>query len=448
MLFSTYLPLFLALQVQAWMPGDIPITSSNGTNLFKSTSRGPNYLGVNHFSIDPKIRGVNLGSLFVFEPWMVSKTWASMGCGNYSTEFDCVVGLGQDAANKAFQGHWSTWITQKDIEEIVSVGLNTIRIPLGYWLVESLVWDNEFFPQGAFPYLERIVGWASDAGLYVVLDLHAAPGAQVTMNAFTGQNAIKANFYNTTNYDRAVVWLEWMTKVTHTNRNFRNVGMVQIINEPISWASNTTVGLVDYYYPKAYDAIRKVEKRLRVPKWRNLHIQAMNSLWGSGNFTQNITDPYYVAWDDHRYTKYDTSVAKSHEAYIKDGCTNSRERGVGETPTVVGEWSLSVPTDVEWDEYWNPYFNHSMNVEFYNKWFAAQLHSYEKTNGWIFWTWKNELGDYRWSYQESVIRGVIPVPPQDYDKSVCDGVQRPNRTTPRLNSTRVPVYPGHPPTLV
>lgn len=68
--------------------------------------------------------------------------------------------------------------------------------------------DSEHFPQGGLGYLERLVGWASDAGLYIscvsisiyiltkikflinlsiVLDLHGAPGAQVAQNAFTGQ---------------------------------------------------------------------------------------------------------------------------------------------------------------------------------------------------------------------------------------------------------------------
>lgn len=71
---------------------------------------------------------------------------------------------------------------------MVSYGLNTIRIPLGYWLEEWLVYSNsEYFPQGAFPYIERLVGWASDAGMYIILDVHGAPGAQQPRQPFTGQ---------------------------------------------------------------------------------------------------------------------------------------------------------------------------------------------------------------------------------------------------------------------
>jgi hypothetical protein len=68
----------------------------------------------------------------------------------------------------------------------------------------------------------------------------------------------------------------------------------------------------------------------------------------------------------------------------------------GDTPTIVGEFSLSVPDDVQWTSTWNP----STQQAFYSQWFAAQVSKYEAdTNGWIFWTWKSQLGDYRWSYQ-------------------------------------------------
>ena len=135
-----------------------------------------------------KIRGVNLGSQFVVEPWMASNEWSTMGCGSTASEFDCVSMLGQAAANTTWAKHWSTWTTKADITKMVSYGLNTIRIPVGYWIREDLVYsDSEHFPQGGLHYLEQICGWASDAGMYIIIDLHGAPGAQVAGNPDTGQ---------------------------------------------------------------------------------------------------------------------------------------------------------------------------------------------------------------------------------------------------------------------
>jgi hypothetical protein len=118
----------------------------------------------------------------------------------------------------------------------------------------------------------------------------------------------------------------------------------------------------------------------------------MDKLWGSGDPNQYIDDLYYAAYDDHRYLKWDTSVDASHDSYISESCSDNRDSN---TPTIVGEWSLAVPDDVESDSDWDP----KSQTDFYGKWFAAQVHSYEKQQGWVFWTWKAQLNDYRWSYQ-------------------------------------------------
>ena len=119
---------------------------------------------------------------------MAGEAWSSLGCGDTTSEFDCVSKLGQAQANSAWATHWSTWTTLEDITEMRSYGLNTIRIPVGYWIREDIVYrDSEHFPQGGYNYLEKICCWASDAGMYIIIDLHGAPGAQVAGDADTGQ---------------------------------------------------------------------------------------------------------------------------------------------------------------------------------------------------------------------------------------------------------------------
>lgn len=96
---------------------------------------------------DHKIRGVNVGSLFVYEPWIDEDEWNGMGCDGQQSEFDCVMSLGQQQANTAFQDHWKSWIGEQDLDEMKSYGLNTIRVPLGYWLKEDLVDSSGHFPK-------------------------------------------------------------------------------------------------------------------------------------------------------------------------------------------------------------------------------------------------------------------------------------------------------------
>jgi aryl-phospho-beta-D-glucosidase BglC (GH1 family) len=424
MYLNTYATAILGLATitSAWMPGDDKsIVSVNGTNLFQSTNVTTSSTKRSfRRSVTPssKIRGVNMGSLFVFEPWIATSTWSSMGCGRYKSEFDCVKGLGQTAANKAFQSHWASWITKSDITQMQSYGLNTIRVPIGYWMKENLVYSNsEYFPQGGLAYLQQLCGWASDAGFYIIIDMHGAPGAQVVNNAFTGQYASTVGFYVDYQYERATAFLSWLTTQIHTNNKFRNVGMIGLVNEPIQNTA-TAASMISKFYPNAYAAIRAAESSLNITATNSVHIQVMSSQWGSGDPNSALTDAQFMAYDDHRYLKWDSSVPVSQSAYISESCTDNRNPN-NQSSTIVGEFSLSVPDNVEWTSAWNP--SSIANTAFYKKWFAAQVTSYEAhTSGWIFWTWKSQLGDYRWSYQDAVAAGVIPTNIDDaFTEGVC-----------------------------
>lgn len=54
---------------------------------------------------------------------------------------------------------WETWLTQSDVDGIVAVNLNTVRIPVGFWIVEDLVdRTTEFYAQGGLDELVSIHG--------------------------------------------------------------------------------------------------------------------------------------------------------------------------------------------------------------------------------------------------------------------------------------------------
>lgn len=179
-----------------------------------------------------------------------------MGCKGQKSEFDCVSSMGQDAANTAFAKHWASWTTQDDLDEIVSYGLNTLRVPVGYWLREDLVdVDSEHFPQGGLEYVKKLCGWASGKGLYIIMDFHGLPGAQTANNSFTGQYAAQAGFYTDKNYERALKWLEWMVELVYQTDEMRNVGMLEIVNEPVRNEAKAS-SMRSNYYPKAVEVRR------------------------------------------------------------------------------------------------------------------------------------------------------------------------------------------------
>lgn len=367
-----------------------------------------------------KIRGVNLGSLFIVEPWMSSNTWAAMGCGGASSEWDCVAALGQDKANAAFQNHWDTFINETDFDKMVEYGLNTVRIPVGHWFVEETIAEGENWPRGGMKYLDKIVGIAKARNISVILDLHAAPGVQVANNAFTGhvhpppprdlnphtntdtpQTLPTTSFYSPSNYARAYTFLRNITARIHTHPSYTSTIMLEILNEP----EPAHPSLTSTYYPAAVATIRSVEYALSIPPPRAVTIQMMDASWGAGNPCASLpADAQDLAFDNHRYLTY-SSVPATKEEYLAASCGDVFASD-GERPLVIGEWSLAVKQEVEWSGEMSPV--REENHAWYRQWWAAQVQAYEKEKGWVFWSWKAELGgDWRWSYMGAVEAGII-----------------------------------------
>lgn len=145
-------------------------------------------------------------------------------------------------------------------------------------------------------------------------------------------------------------------------------------------------------------SIRKVEGALSIDRKDYLHIQMMDGAWGAGDPHEHLTDDYYAAYDNHRYLKWDPRVEVSKDSYIKTSCNDNVATN---WPAIIGEWSLGVPDNVQETADWKPY----SNLDFYQKWFAAQVQNYEQHQGWIFWTWKTQLDEYRWSYRGTYLSG-------------------------------------------
>jgi glucan endo-1,6-beta-glucosidase len=153
----------------AWLPNDgtRTIVNRDGVSLFGSSGGNDQARSLP----SGKLRGVNLGSQFIVEPWMMSGEWANtMGCSGAGSEWDCVKALGQQTANTRFAIHWSSWINETDFNEMVDYGLNAVRVPLGYWMKEDLVRSGEYFPEGGLKALLQLCGWAADRGIYVILE--------------------------------------------------------------------------------------------------------------------------------------------------------------------------------------------------------------------------------------------------------------------------------------
>ena len=76
-------------------------------------------------------------------------------------------------ADETTKEHYDTFITDKDIRDIADMGIDHVRLPVDYTLIETP--DGEAIEEG-FRYIDQAVKWTRDAGLHLLLDMHNTHG--------------------------------------------------------------------------------------------------------------------------------------------------------------------------------------------------------------------------------------------------------------------------------
>ncbi|KAF7290704.1 Glycoside hydrolase [Mycena indigotica] len=434
-----------------------------------------------------KIYGVNLGSWLLVEPWMLPQEWKDMGGESCSDCSQCIASEGAFAeaypktVDATFAKHWETWFTQADVDKLKAAGINTVRIPLGYWLVEALVdrKNGEYFPKGGLKHLRRGLAQLKKAGIVAILDHHGLPGAQDPGQQFTGRCTPWPQFYTSRNYHRALVWTAVMTSITHQDADFSNVVALEAVNEPVMEAAKTP-GYGDFS-KNFVRVVRAVEFLLRmgIPSNGNLKtaaLPAQNTL--TGNFTADlpsISDVSEIFTPEVRAAVLESVPILLGMGYLGLFVNGRKEPLITNFMDVSWQWGSSVsnPADAAigpqiYDNHLyyvfggvadaNPeaYMKHICNLdrvendaakgnsplyfgewglptqfeatdEFLKKWADAQKLAYSKGAGWVFWNFKIEkstlAGDLarEWSYLEGLERGYFTQDPsQLHDPHVCD----------------------------
>ena len=119
------------------------------------------------------LRGTNLGNWMVPEAYMFH-----LDDGPQSPrEIEALIAqlVGPQQASDFWREYRDRYVTQADIEYQKGIGFNSIRVPIHY----------KFFTPGneeGFALLDRVVEWSRQSGLYVIIDMHCAPGGQTGTN--------------------------------------------------------------------------------------------------------------------------------------------------------------------------------------------------------------------------------------------------------------------------
>ena len=119
------------------------------------------------------LRGTNLGNWFEPEGYMFHLGQSAQSTGEIELLGRELIG---SQKSEAFWQQWrQNYIAEADFDRLKAMGFNSVRVPIHWKFFDE---DNS----EGFRLLDRLVEWAGKDHLYVIIDLHCAPGGQTGTN--------------------------------------------------------------------------------------------------------------------------------------------------------------------------------------------------------------------------------------------------------------------------
>jgi len=217
------------------------------------------------------IKGINLGNWLNPEGYMFSFKGA-----NSARLIDQAIRemVGPDAANLFWKEFKDNYVTREDINYIKKTGMNSIRLPFHYKLFTDEDYLGLTNNQDGFSRIDSLVEWCRSAGLYIILDMHDAPGGQ------TGDNIDDSYGYPWlfTSKESQEKYCEIWKKIANHYKNEPVILGYDLLNEPLAPYFNNMDELnkkLEPIYKMAVKAIREVDKN---------HIVILGGAQWDGNF--------------------------------------------------------------------------------------------------------------------------------------------------------------------
>ena len=174
------------------------------------------------------LRGFGLGGWLLPEGYM----WQMEGEYDRPRRIERLIEslCGADYAASFWERYEDTYITRVDIEWIASLGFNSVRLPINARRLFEYDGQSAAFVEKTLKHVDDLIDWCRDCGIYVVLDLHAAPGGQTGQNIDDCENDQPELFIDPLNQDRLCAAWELLAR-----RYAKEpvVAAYDLINEPL-----------------------------------------------------------------------------------------------------------------------------------------------------------------------------------------------------------------------
>ena len=178
------------------------------------------------------LRGYGPGGWQIMEGYMMQ---TSGFAGSQHEIKERLVDLMGETNTEVFFDKWrENHFTQRDVDSLAAWGFNSIRIPMHYNLFtlpieeEAVPGENTWIETG-FELIDDVLEWAAPHDIYVILDMHAAPGGQGAGSEINDYDPSKPSLWESQeNRDKLVaLW----TRIADRYKDNEWIGGYDLINE-------------------------------------------------------------------------------------------------------------------------------------------------------------------------------------------------------------------------
>jgi len=284
------------------------------------------------------LKGTNLGNWLVPEGYMFKMEQVNSPRKIDELLYELV---GPDSLQAFWNGFLNNYITLDDIKYLKNIGCNHIRLPFHYKLFTDELYMGE--RNAGFKYFDRLIEWCREEKLYVLLDMHCAPGGQ------TGDNIDDSYGYPYLLKSKSSqdLMTEIWVKIARKYQNEPIIIGYDIVNEPIAHYFNDELETLNHELFLLY---KRIVKEIRVVD--KAHAIFLNGSVWSTNFDvfeeiidNNIVYEFHKYWFDVKQEEIQLYLdfSEKHQVPIY----------IGETGENTDEWVedfrvLLDKNDVNW----------------------------------------------------------------------------------------------------
>jgi len=188
---------------------------------------------VNDKGENVQLRGLGLGGWMLQEGYML-KT-ADFAGPQFKIKEKIAELIGEDGMNEFYKAYLKNGITKQDIDFLAKAGFNSIRLPMHYNLYtlpiekESVKGQNTWLENG-FKMTDELLQWCKENKIYLILDLHAAPGGQGNDANISDNDKSKPSLWESEENQKKTIAL-WK-KLAERYKDEAWIGGYDLINEP------------------------------------------------------------------------------------------------------------------------------------------------------------------------------------------------------------------------